>query len=176
MTLINFLILFYFQHQIKPSIVKETVATSGVETSLIFMIDNNQFGSRMANDYLTWSQLIMDNPSIRYQYSFVKTSPMAKVIREEFSGECSYPAKSDTAISKIVVNSNVDLVAKKNELKDMIKSGKRFMLINHGSSFYIKSPDGKILTIDTRYPLEANPVSVQEVGSPLAEVFQGAVD
>ncbi len=141
------------------------------ETQLGTMIDTNQFGSGMATYYITWSQLIMQTPTITYQYGNYNASSNCKIIWGVFK-YCTSTNSSGTAVTRSVMNSTVDVIAKKNELKAIINN--RTMIQAYGTSFYIRTNDGRTFVIDTRYPLQANPVSVQQADGK-GEVFVGAI-
>lgn len=150
--------------------------TGAVESQLGSIIDNNQFGGGQASYYETWNQVITNMPNISYKYGSVSSTSNSscRTVAYVFQicGSTSYSSSGSTAtVTRSVIHSSVDLATKKNELKAIINA--RSYMQASGSSFYIRTSDGRGFVIDTRYPMQANPVSVQQTNGT-AETFLGA--
>ncbi len=162
---------------------KNTVGTSSsttaltvsgaLETQLASQIDNNQFGNGMATYYETWSQVVSHMPNLKYNYAQTSASTSNCEKKWGIFYICTSSSSSGSAtITRSVIHSSVDVNAKKNELKDLIN--KRVYIQVSGTSYYITANNGKNYVIDTRYPLQANPVSVQNAQDGSGEYFYNA--
>ena len=80
---------------------------------------------------------------------------------------CSYssntsPTYTSSAESRKVNNNTVDITAKANELKGIInRSNPLIGIQSSGYSYLIQTTDGTQYVIDTRYPLQANPIGIR---------------
>jgi flagellar hook assembly protein FlgD len=77
-----------------------------------------------------------------------------------------YVCKSSSSSSNVTPTSfvsvnSVDLETKKNELRAIVNRSSAGAIYYSGYAYTIKTTDGSLYTIDTRYPIEANPVVVQ---------------
>lgn len=142
--------------------------TGTVETQLGSLIDNNQFGTGQASYYETWTQVVTNMPGLTYKYGSVNTSSNCRTVGYIFQ-ICSSSSSSNVSISRSVVHSSVVLLDKQNELKAIVNARS---LVQQGSatSFYVRTTDGRQYIIDTRYPIQANPVSIQQANGT-GEVF-----
>ena len=81
---------------------------------------------------------------------------------------CKAPTTNNNVTpSSYVQVSSVDLATKRNELKGYINSSNAGGLIYNGTSYTIRTTSGVVYTIDTRYPIQANPVMVQQVNGDI---------
>lgn len=143
--------------------------TGSTETQLASLIDNNQFGSGQASYYETWNQVVSNMPNLSYKYGAVSSSqPNCNTVAYIFQICTSSSSTSNISVSRSVIHSSVDLNAKKNELKAIINA-RQYVQVS-GTSFYIRTNDNRSIIIDTRYPLQANPVSIQQ-SNGTGEVF-----
>lgn len=129
------------------------------ETQLGSMIDNNQFGTGYYY-YDTYAGAIAKGASPIYDFGSYSNASNCKTKWGGFLVICTSSGSSSTTIVRTVNNRDVDLVTKKNELKAIINN--RNYIQSYGTSFYIRTNDGRAFVIDTRYPLQANPVTIQE--------------
>jgi hypothetical protein len=123
-------------------------------------IDTNQFGTGLATYYETWAQLITHMPNVTYEYGNVSSTNGCKVVWKIFT-VCSYSSSSSIPVTRTVINSSVDVIAKKNELKAIINRSSS-VYQSGSTTFYIYMPDNTGYIIDTAYPLQANPVLMQK--------------
>jgi hypothetical protein len=143
--------------------------TGTVETQLAKMIDDNQFGNGLVvvNGYQeNWNQYISQMPGITYKYG--NSSCGTSLVCYDFFGE----SNTTTTVTRTVINSSVDVGAKKNELKELINN-RLWVQQRSATVFTIKTSNGKIYTIDTSYPLQANPYGVEDAAGK-KEYFLGA--
>ena len=79
---------------------------------------------------------------------------------------CSYSTSSSSTSaneSRNVANNTVDVLTKINQLKAIINSSNPLIpIVANGTSYMIVSTDGKKYVIDTRYPLQANPIGIMD--------------
>ncbi|MBC7540542.1 MAG: hypothetical protein H7281_17085 [Bacteriovorax sp.] len=144
--------------------------SGAVESQLGSIIDNSQFGTGAATYYETWNQYVAHMPNVNYVYGTV--TPQAANSNCTTSGGfikftwCSSSSSSSTStnavVTRRVVHSAVDLLTKRNELKAIIN---RRASLNQDAYtagvYHIITTDNQYYVIDTRYPLQANPVYIQ---------------
>lgn len=153
------------------AVSSSTSATSGLSSSvtgttevdLATKINNNSFGTGMADYYETWAVVISKYPNLTYYYSKVTPSTSSNCSTKwGIFVICSNSSSSSSTatISRTVVNSAVDLSAKKSELINIIN--KRSSISVNNTAYYIYTTDGLYYIIDTAKPLAVNPVQVQQ--------------
>lgn len=82
---------------------------------------------------------------------------------------------SNITVSAPIVASSVDLTAKRNELKGYINSSTaNGGIVNGGSYYMVRTAAGVIYTIDLRYPIQVNPVSVQQANGQITYLYNVA--
>jgi hypothetical protein len=82
------------------------------------LIDNysTSFGVGMATYYETWSQLVANSPNVTYDYTVPPTTTSASVNWSFCFITCSGSATTAVTISRSVVHSSINILAKQNEL------------------------------------------------------------
>lgn len=85
---------------------------------------------------------------------------------------CSSSSNSSNLSYKTVAASSVDLAAKRLELKGYINSSSPGYITQSGTGFYIRTVSGLVYIIDTRFPIQANPVSVQQANGQITYLYQ----
>lgn len=169
----------------KNSVASATVATVGTSPITIAdargvalggLIDNytTTFGTGQTlyyNNVFTYQQLINSAANLTLKYTKVATSATSSSNNCEKKWifyVCSYSNVSSGTAASVTVsrteNTNaIDVNAKINQLKAIINSSKPLVGITvSGTSYYIISTDGKEYIIDTKYPLQANPIGIKD--------------
>lgn len=132
------------------------------------MIDNYQsyFGSTMANYYMTYGQLANQGVNLKYLYTKSTASNSNNCsLKWGIFYICSYASSSTSTsnltASKSVMNNEVNIVNKQNELKGYINNA--YMITQSSSTAYlIYLKDGRKIIIDLAIPLQAQPSAVQD--------------
>lgn len=75
---------------------------------------------------------------------------------------CSSSSNSSNLSYTTVLASKVDLATKRSELKGYINNSSAGYITQVGTAFHIRTLSGLVYIIDTRFPIQANPVSVQQ--------------
>ena len=125
----------------------------------------------------TWSRILQVGIPLNYLYtqSNSATSANGQTCEKKWGifYVCSYSSYESTTASGTVTTSRtvtgaaVDINAKINELKSLINTKNPLIPIQvsqnyqGGASYLITALDGKQYVIDTRYPLQANPIGVR---------------
>ncbi len=136
------------------------------------LIDNyrTSFGTGQVyyyNNYQTYGTLA--NTGLNLGYHYTKSAPTSSGSNCERKWGifwiCSYSSSSSSLStandSRKVSNNSVDILTKMNELKAIINSANPLIpIVASGASFRIVTTDGKQYVIDTRYPLQANPIGI----------------
>jgi hypothetical protein len=144
--------------------------SGAVESQLGSLIDNSSFGTGKATYYETWTQYIAHMPNVNYVYGNVVpqaansncTTSGGFIKFTWCSGSSSSTSTSTAVATRRVVNSSVDILAKRNELKAIINRRASLNQDNYTAGVYhIITTDNQYYVIDTRYPLQANPVYSQ---------------
>ncbi len=147
--------------------------TQGV--SLGQKIDNytTQFGHGQVMYYgypQTWGFLVNSGLALKFKYteSTSTTSGNGQTCEKKWGifYVCTYTTSSSTLttlpISRTVLSNGVNVASKIAELKDIINRKNPVIPVQvSGTSYYIKTTDGRDHVIDTRYPLQANPIGVK---------------
>lgn len=148
---------------------------SGV--SLGQKIDNytTQFGlGQYRVDYYTvytYQQIVSMNVPMNYHYtkSTSSTTSNGQTCEKKWGifYVCSYTSSSNTASSltdsRVVLNANVDVASKIAQLKAIINDANPLYPIQtNGYTYYIRTRDGKHYAIDTRYPIQAQPIGISD--------------
>jgi len=158
------------------SSVSSLSVTGTNETALGSYITSysSSFGNGYANAYTTWTSLISSQPNTTYYYYKSTQATSTCTTKWSIFYVCSTSSSSSSSyLSKSVVNSSVDITTKQNELIGIINS--RSSIYVSGTSYYIYTSDAKIYVIDTRYPIQANPVLIQDNTAKTIEVFSYAL-
>ena len=116
----------------------------------------------------TWGTLA--NTGLNLAYRYTKSTSTASgsncTLKWGIFYVCSYSSTSsvsNVAESRVVYNNNVNITAKGNELKSIINSANPLIPITaQGTSYRIQTTDGKQYIIDTRYPIQAQPIGVSD--------------
>lgn len=120
----------------------------------------------------TWANLANTGLNLGYRYtksSGSVTSPGSSCDKKwGIFYVCSYSSSSTSsnytsaAESRKVNNNTVDITTKANELKAIINRANPLIPIqSSGYSYLIQTTDGFQYVIDTRYPLQANPIGIR---------------
>ena len=133
-------------------------------------IDNysTQFGLGQVYYYgttQTWGALANNNLPIVYRYTKSATANNSNCEKKwGIFWVCSTSSSSGSATeSRSVVNSSVNVTEKANQLKAIINSQNVLIpIVPQGTSYRIQSTDGKQYIIDTRYPIQANPIGISD--------------
>lgn len=150
---------------------------SGVQ--LGSMVDNypTQFGTAQTYYYgnvETYARLISVGAVLNFKYTKAASTSSTGSNNCEMKwifyvcsyGSVSGGSTSSTTVSRTVQSNTVDVNSKMAEIKAIINSAKPLVPIRvSGSSYYIISNDGKEYIIDTRYPLQANPIGIKDATS-----------
>lgn len=139
-------------------------------------IDNyqSQFGTGQLPYYgvtQTWGTLA--NTGLNLAYRYTKSTSTASgsgsncTLKWGFILVCPFTSTTinmgNVAESRKVYNNSVDITAKGNELKAIINSANPLIPIQaQGTSYRVQTRDGKQYIIDTRYPLQAQPIGVAD--------------
>jgi hypothetical protein len=132
------------------------------------MIDNygQYFGSAQASYYMTYLQMVNQGANLKYHYT--KTASASSnsncSLKWGIFYVCSSSSTSSTTSnvteSKLVENNAVTILTKQNELKGYINTA--LQITQSGTATYIYTNQGKYIVIDTRYPIQAQPVGIQD--------------
>ena len=133
--------------------------TGTTEVDLATKINNNTFGTGYASSYLTWAQLIANQPNVTYYFYKSTASSSSCSTKWSIFYVCTSGSSSTATYSRSVVNSSVDLATKKSELINIIN--KRSSIQSNGTVYYIYTTDSLYYIIDTSKPLQVNPVQTQ---------------
>jgi hypothetical protein len=151
-----------------------SAVSGGVELGAKIDDYTNQFGVGQIYYYgqpQTWGTLANTGLELSYRYTKsatptgTSTDPNC-VKKWLIFTVCSYSSMSsssisDASVSRYLVNSSVNIEEKKNELKAYINNANPLIPISViGTSHMFKTRDGKSYIIDTRYPIQANPIGV----------------
>lgn len=130
-------------------------------------------GSIYINYYQSYTyQWLMSN-AIILDFSYTKSTQSATGNGQNCETKfyifyvCSYTSATSTSTSNVttskkLISNQVDIAAKQNELKAIINDVSPLYPIQaQGTSYYIKTRSGAEYIIDTRYPLQANPIGVK---------------
>jgi hypothetical protein len=116
-----------------------------------------------------WNQAVAFYPY--YSFKYVTTSEASNSNCVQHGGffkfyTCTYTSGStstNVTFSRVVPASSIVLAAKRAELKAIINSAiVPYGIQTLGSRYIIRTTIGVIYTIDTSYPIQANPVSVTQ--------------
>lgn len=146
-----------------------TVTNNPTATSLGAMVTNNQFGLGQATYYETWNQYVSHAPNTVYKYGALNNSSSGTnpchTVAYIFTvcTSSSVTTTSSSTVTRSVVHSSVDLTAKQNELIAIINKTNQMQSAGYGV-YYILTTDGINYVIDTKYPIQANPVQRQGTG------------
>lgn len=151
-------------------------ATVAGASALGSKIDNytTQFGTGSITYYgypQTYGGLV--NQAMNLVYRYTKASAAASAsgsncqLKWSIIYVCSYSNTttnfSSVTESRKVYNNSVDVLSKQNELKAIINSANPLLPIeNNGYSYKITTKEGKQFVIDTRYPIQANPIGIKD--------------
>ncbi|MEA9355205.1 hypothetical protein SHI21_03290 [Bacteriovorax sp. PP10] len=124
-------------------------------------------------------------PSPTARYTFATTSPTTASnncelktgwlgIKYYYCSSSNNSSNNNSSYGTPILASGVDLAAKRNELKAYINSSYAGAIYNTGATYYIRTTSGVIYTIDTRYPIQVNPVSVQQVNGQVTYLYNVA--
>ncbi|MGZ3787513.1 MAG: hypothetical protein ACXVLQ_03270 [Bacteriovorax sp.] len=154
-----------------------TVSTANA-SSLASYITNytTSFGSGYTNSAMTWNQLIANQPNLTYYYYKEAISSLApsncSTTLWGFLNVCTTSSSSSSAtLSRTVVNSSVNIVAKQNELIAILNKSRSIQ--QSGTAFYVYTTDAKLYILDLKFPIQAQPVQTQDSSS--TEVFTNAI-
>jgi hypothetical protein len=140
-------------------------------------IDNytTQFGVGQLYYYgypQTYQALVNSGLDLKYRYTKSATTSTGSGSNCELKWSifyvCSYSNSSSSstsaaAESRRVANNSVDVLSKQNELKAIINNVNPLIPIQtSGSMYMITTRDSKKYIIDTRYPLQSNPIGISD--------------
>lgn len=80
---------------------------------------------------------------------------------------CKAPINNTNGVASYVQVNSIDVATKRVELKGYINSSNVGGIIFNGTSYTIRTTSGVVYTIDTRYPIQANPVMIQQVSGEI---------
>ena len=152
-----------------------TVTVAGA-SELGSKIDNytTQFGTGSITYYgypQTYGALVNQAMNLVYRYTKATSAASASgsncQLKWSIFYVCSYSNTttnfSSVVESRKVFNNSVDVLSKQNELKAIINSVNPLIPIqNNGYSYNITTREGKQFVIDTRYPIQANPIGIKD--------------
>lgn len=126
-----------------------------------------QFGFAQVNYYTTIGQLANQGYSITYSYTKDSSSVSNPDCEKKWIFTiCSSSSSSSNItanVSRTVQNTGVNVTTKINELKAIINAKHAAYPIQvNGYSYWIKTSDNKEYIIDTRMPIQANPVGIYD--------------
>jgi hypothetical protein len=122
-------------------------------------------------NYQTYGTLANTGLNIGYRYTKSTTTSAGSNCEKKWGifWVCSYSSTSSTSgviESRKVSNNSVDVLTKMNELKDIINRANPLIpIVANYTSYKIVTTDGMQYVIDTRYPLQANPIGIQTPAS-----------
>lgn len=154
--------------------------TGAVESQLGSIIDSSQFGTGAATYYETWNQYIAHMPNVTYVYGTVAVqAPSSNCTTSggfiKFtwcSGSSSSSSTTNAVVTRRVVNSAVDITAKRNELKAILNRRASLSQDSYTAGVYhVITTDNQYYVIDTRYPLQANPVYIQTTSTSAEKII-----
>ena len=139
-------------------------------------IDNytTQFGVGQVMYYgypQTYQALVNTGLDLKYRYTKSTTTASGAGANCERKWSifyvCSYSNTSTSGYgaqeSRKVANNSVDILSKQNELKAIVNNVNPLIPIQtSGSMYMITTRDSKQYIIDTRYPLQSNPIGVSD--------------
>lgn len=149
------------------------------------MIDSSDtyFGQAQVTAYETWNQAAAAHPN--YYYTYTKSNASSNCeLKSGWLGikyyVCKSGSSSASSVSRRVLVSQVDITAKRNELKSILNSTtagtiNQSQTYVNGRAFnvyQVRTTSGVIYTIDTRFPIQANPVITQQADGTV-EYFLG---
>lgn len=134
-------------------------------------VDNytTQFGTQQIlyyGNYQTYGTLANTGLNIVYRYSKSAAAASGSNCTVKWSifyvcSSSSTTTTSSVAESRKVYNNSVDITSKANELKAIINRANPLIPITAlGTSYRVQTLDGFQYIIDTRYPLQANPIGI----------------
>jgi hypothetical protein len=173
------------------SLTSAITLNDSVAQNLGSQIDNSAttFGAGQAGySGMTWNQVLAGTyyqPAKNLTYQYVTSAAQTANNCVEKTGwfgikywDCSPGSNnvSNPTITRTVVNNTVDLAVKRSELKAIINSATAGSLINSNNTIYTirNASTGIVYTIDLRYPMQANPTSVQQANGQ-TEYFYMAI-
>lgn len=130
-------------------------------------IDNHttQFGVGLINAYTTIGQLANQGVAITYKYTKSTASASPECEKKWIFTLCTSTSVTsfNPTVSRTVTNSGVNVSAKVAELKDIInRKHAAYPIQVSGYAFFITTSDNKQYVIDTRMPIQANPVGIRD--------------
>ncbi len=136
-------------------------------------IDNypTQFGTGQLYYYgvtQTWGTLANTGLNLAYRYTKSTSSASGSNCTLKWGiiyvcSSSSTTTTSNVAESRKVYNNTVDITAKGNELKAIINNANPLIPIQaQGTSYRVQTRDGKQYIIDTRYPIQSQPIGVMD--------------
>lgn len=141
------------------------VQSQQVASQLGSIVTNNQFGLGQATYYETWNQYVAHAPNTTYNYGSIAAAQsnnnchtVATIFYVCSSSSTTTP--TTTSITRSVVHSSVALVTKQNEIIGIINRTNMIQAAGNGV-FYILTTDNSTYVIDTKLPMQANPVQVR---------------
>jgi hypothetical protein len=149
-------------------------SVNGSSSSAITLDDTvaKQLGTLIDNS-TSYFPAATTSPTARYAYvvTTVTSSQPVCETKEGWLGikytVCKAPTTSNATPSSYVQVSTINLEAKRAELRSYINSSNAGGLIFNGTGYTVRSTSGVVYTIDPRYPIQANPVMVQQVNGEI---------
>jgi hypothetical protein len=145
------------------------VQSQQVASQLGSIVTNNQFGVGQATYYETWNQYVAHAPNTTYNYGTMAAAQnnsgchtVATIFYVCSSSSSSSP--STTAISRSVVHSSVNVLDKQNAIIAIINRTNYIQSAGNGV-FYIVTTDNATHVIDTKLPIQANPVQTSSANA-----------
>jgi hypothetical protein len=136
------------------------------------IVNNNQFGTGIVYTYTNpygelFSQYVTHAPNTTYSYGALATAAQTsncKTVAYIFtycSTGLTTTSNTSVAVTRTVIHSAVDLTAKQNEIIAIINKTNQIVQLGNGV-YQILTTDNINYFIDTKYPIQANPVQTQQ--------------
>ncbi len=117
----------------------------------------------------------INTANAKYYYSTTVAAAQGSNCTQHTSGgwikftyyTCSSSGNSNQGSVSSVPVASVDLAAKRAELTGYINSSTAGAIYQSGTTYFVRVSSGVVYTIDTRFPIQANPVQVQDVSGQL---------
>ncbi len=157
-----------------PSTTVSTTDANGVALADKITNYTTQFGVGQIiyyGNYATWGQLVNNALPLNFKYTESTSTTTANGQNCETKWSiftvCSYSSSTSSTsslpVSRTVQSNNVNVASKQDELRAIINSRNPLIPIQiSGTSYRIQATDGKQYVIDTRFPLQANPIGIRK--------------
>jgi hypothetical protein len=162
-----------------------TAANDTSAVGLAALVDNysTSFGLGQVfinNNNYTWNQVVTNSPNVNYKYgSYAASSAQSNCDKKwgifYVCSSSSTSRSTPASVSRTVINSSVDITAKKIELKSIISRVSPYYPVQtSGYIYYIRTVEGVLYTFDVRLPIQANPSAVQQANGQTEYFLGGA--